>query len=91
MTSHSKFDVDLTRIVKSSKPIYIIPDASFSGQFSSYEEAEKSLVIDEAARFISQAKEGAYTSPDDSFIIRSLLNKDKRERIKAVIDYLDRD
>ena len=78
----SKFDVDLTRIVKKTEQVvyYCTPSGE---EFKSF---------DNAALELTQSAIYQHISPPRGTLLEELLMvKDYRDRIREVIDYLDRD
>lgn len=85
MTSPSKFDVDLTRIVKHTEEvtIYIVGDGLDAETFPTFEGAATSLTMMEIYHFLQL--------PPCMEIEDALIEKKYRDKIREVIDYLDRD
>jgi hypothetical protein len=82
MTFRSKFDVDLTRIVKEESVEYLSPSGN---TYSDFEDA----VRDVTASTIKKYLRGSFCE----YAIRDILNTGPEERqlLRDVLDYLDRD
>lgn len=85
MTSRSKFDVDLTRIVKHTEEVttYMVGDDLDAVTFSTFDIAATNLIRMEIYHFLQL--------PSCMEIEDALIEKKYRDKIREVIDYLDRD
>ena len=85
MTSRSKFDVDLTQIVKHTEEVvvYATGDSLYTETFPTFEEAAHSLIMTRIYHFLKLPR---WMSIEDV-----LIEKKYRDKIREVIDYLDRD
>lgn len=85
MTSRSKFDVDLTKIVKRTKErsAYLVGEGLEIGVFSTFDDAANYLTRSEIYHFLRL--------PPCMSIESALVTKEYRDKIREVIDYLDRD
>lgn len=85
MTTPSKFDVDLTQIVKCTeeRSVYLVDEGLEIGVFPTFDEAANHLTRLEIYHFLQL--------PLCISIESALVTKKYRDKIREVIDYLDRD
>jgi len=86
MTSRSKFDIDLTQIVKETREVVFYSLPGWGGgvdEYKSFNDAALALTASAIYQHI--------LPPLDVPLEDLLLVKDYRDKIREVIDYLDRD
>lgn len=86
MTSRSKFDVDLTQIVKETREVvfYSLPECDGGGdEYESFNDAAFALTTSAIYQHI--------LPPLRVPLAELLMVKDYRDKVREVIDYLDRD
>jgi hypothetical protein len=86
MTFRSKFDVDLTQIVKEAKEVvfYSLPDeGGYRDEYTSFDDAAFALTTSAIYQHI--------LPPSRVPLEELLMVKEYRDKIREVIDYLDRD
>lgn len=81
MMSRSEFDVDLTKIVKREIAEYETPHGSVT---DSYSEAVECFLGVEIQEYLRSARRGFANAV-------LTLSKEDRQRLRNVLDYLDRD